>query len=245
MKKAILLLIFLLIFLVPTSQALFGFDEFLDDDPQLIQETVEEENGNVCTNCITSIRINYPNGSLYGQFNMSFNSTASKYQQVLNLTLVNGNTTIYSVTINSNRTTNGQIRNGTSDRTQITIYDIFPNVDSQWDVGLVLMFIVIQYVFLFMAYRFHDEHIMVKYAFFAIALALNGVLLGLGQRILVINGVTTTKFVNMIDSAEVIAIWLIWIFTAYIFLHLILYLINTVLDRTNELSARISRRGKD
>lgn len=241
MKKAILLLIFLLIFLVPTSQALFGFDEFLDDDPQLIQETVEEENGNVCTNCITSIRINYPNGSLYGQFNMSFNSTASKYQQVLNLTLVNGNTTIYSVTINSNRTTNGQIRNGTSDRTQITIYDIFPNVDSQWDVGLVLMFIVIQWVFMFLAYRFHEEHIIVKYAFFSIALAFNAVLLGIGQRILAINGITTTKFVNMIDSAEVIGLWLIWIFIAYIFIYLFYFLYNSVLDNTSKLSKRLQR----
>ncbi|KKN60153.1 hypothetical protein LCGC14_0534440 [marine sediment metagenome] len=190
------------------------------------------------------MRINFPNGTLHGFFFMTFNATASAYEKQLNLTLVASNTTRYTISITSNRTTSGVIFNGTSDRTIITIYDIFPPVDNQWDVGLVIIFVVIQWIFVFLAYRFHEDHVMVKYAFFAIALAINSLLLGVGQRILAINGVSSVTFVNMIDSAEAIGLWITYIFTAYVFIFLLYTLTINVLTSGKELSTRLSRRNR-
>ncbi len=163
MKKFILILLLLMI--LPSSSALFGFDEFIDDDPQLIQETVENENGNVCTDCNVSMRINFPNGTLESFNFMTFNSTASKYDKQLNLKLVNDNTTIYSVTITANRTTASQIFNGTSDRTQITIYDVFPPADNLADVAIATILITISGVLVYLAIKFDDQHCLLLFLY--------------------------------------------------------------------------------
>jgi hypothetical protein len=244
MMRKLNLFLFIILLASP-SYALLGFDEFTDDANITISETVENNLGQTCTDCNTSLWLNYPNGSLRNFSLMKYNTTSTKYDsKKLIPYLVNQNTTIYTLRITANRTVSGNVFRSISDRTIITIYDIFPPVDSQWDVGIVLIFIIIQWAFVFMAYRFHDEHIMIKYAFFAIALFLNSFLLGLGQRILAINSVTTPKFINMVDSAEVIGIYLNYIFTAYVILYLIYYLVNNVLKEGKGLTGRLSRKDK-
>lgn len=170
---------------------------------------------------------------------MKYNSSSTKYVKTINpnLQLINGNTTIYRIRLTANRTSGSKF-NGTSDRTIITIYDIWPQVDSQWDVGLVLILLVIQWTFVLLAYRFHDEHIMVKYGFIAIALFFNTWLMALGNRILVINGVVTSSFTRLFDSTGVLALVINFIFTAYIFIYLLYYMIHSVMDSAKKIRGR-------
>src|SRR3990167_987033 len=118
MKYKILILVLLLfsIFSVAT-QALFGYDEFTDDNNQTIVETVENELGAPCSNCNVSFWISYPNGTTQGFYLMDYNSSSTKYERAIfpRLRLINQNTTIYGIRMVGNRTS-GQLYNGTSDR---------------------------------------------------------------------------------------------------------------------------------
>ena len=236
-RKAYVLIIVLLVSLIahfPAVQSLFGYDEFTNDGTSCIQETVENNLGTTCTDCNVSFWLNFPNNTFQSFNLMVYNATSTKYIKCLNLTLVNENTTIYKVRMTANRTA-GSIFNGTSDRTIITVYDVWPQVDSQWDVGMVLILLVIQWTFVLLAYRFHEEHVMVKYGFFAIALFFNGWLMSLGNRILVVNGIISSNFTNLFESTETIAIVMNYIFTAYIFIYLLYYMIHSVTDSAKKI----------
>jgi hypothetical protein len=168
---------------------------------------------------------------------MRYNASSTKYVRTLSPTLglINGNTTIYGIRLTSNRSFSGQIYNGTSDRAGITIYDIFPPVDNQWDVALVIMLIVIQWIFVILAYRFYDEHIMVKYGFIAISLFFNGWLMAIAHRIIAINGAITPNFTRLFESSQNIALVVNWIFTSYIFIYLIYYMIHNVMQSAGKM----------
>ena len=75
------IVLFILITLPFVSQEAFGlfeFDEFTDDFGQFIQETVENEDGNVCLNCNVSITVNFPNGTFHVFELMPFNTSSNK-----------------------------------------------------------------------------------------------------------------------------------------------------------------------
>src|SRR3990167_7227576 len=118
MKYKILILV-LLVFAIsfPVAKALFGYDEFTDDNNQTIFETVENELGAPCSNCNESFWISYPNGTTQGFYLMRYNSSSTKYERTIfpRLRLINQNTTIYGIRMVGNRTS-GQLYNGTSDR---------------------------------------------------------------------------------------------------------------------------------
>lgn len=236
-KQKLWLLVFLL--MIAPAYALFGFDEFTDDAPQLITETIENDFGNVCTDCNASITVNNPDGTFLSHHNMTFNTSSKKYEVQLNLGLINENTTIYPITISANRTNGAKTINGTSDRTILKIYDIFPPVDSQWDVGLVILFLTIQWTFVLLAYRFFDEHVMVKYTFILISLFFNSWLMALGHRILIINGVITSNFTRLFDSTAVLGLVLNYLFTSYIMIYVLYYMIHSVMDSSKKLGRRL------
>ena len=242
-RGILLLLVFTSIF--PAAQALFGYDEFTDDGNQTITETVENNIGQPCTDCNVSFWISFPNGTIHRFYLMRYNTSSSKYVRPIIplLQLLNGNTTIYTIKLVANRTVSGNTYFATSDRTQITIYDLWPQVDSQWDVALVVMLLVIQWIFVFLAYRFYDEHIMVKYGFIAIALFLNGWLLALAHQLILINGVATNNFTGLFESSEILTISINWIFTAYIFIYLLYYVIHNVMQSTKKMGVGRKARG--
>ena len=230
-KKAVAILV-LLVILAPSAFALFEFDEFTDDFGQFIQETVENEEGNVCLNCNVSITVNFPNGTFHVFKLMPFNASSNKYDILLNLSLVHANTTVYPITIIANRTTGSIIRNGTSDRTQLVIYDVFPPTDNFWDVGLVVMFITIQGILLYFFLRFDSEQIFVKHLFAGFAVGINVILFRIGNRILVSQGVTSSDFLNVIDSANVVSIWLLYFFLVYILIYMIYFFTNMAMAQS-------------
>lgn len=235
-KNFPIIFLVLLVLLIPAGQALLDFDEFTNDNNFTIRETIENQIGQVCTDCNASLWLNYPNGSLRNFSLMKYNSTSTKYDsKKLIPYLVNGNTTIYTIIIKANRTVSGNVYNAISDRTIITVYDIFPITDSQWDVALVIMLLVIQWTFVFLAYRFYDEHIMVKYGFIAVALFFNGWLLAIANRILAINGIITSDFNRLFESSNNLAIVLNFLFMGYIFIYLIYYMISSISDSARKV----------
>ena len=225
-------------------QALLGYDEFTDDSNITISETVENELGQTCTNCNVSMWLNYPNGSLRNFSLMKYNTTSTKYDsKKLIPYLVNGNTTRYTIRLTANRTSSHKF-NGTSDRTIITVYDIYPVVDSMWDVGLIIMLLAMQWTFVFLAYKFYDDHIIIKYGFFAIALFFNSWLMALGHRILVINGIFTNNFSRLFESSEILAIVVNYIFTMYIFVYLLYQIIHNIRSSSEKLNRLLWRRNR-
>ena len=218
-------------------QALFLYDEFTDDINQTIIETVENQLGMVCTDCNTSFWISYPNGTVQGFYLMKYNVSSTKYVKTIEpgLNLVNQNTTVYHIRLLANRTVSGNVYNAVSDRSQIIIYDIFPIVDSQWDVALAVMLIVIQWIFVILAYRFYEEHIMIKYGFIAIALFLNGWLLALAHQIISINGAMSNNFTGLFESSENLTLVINYMFTAYIFIYLLYYMIHNVMESSKKI----------
>jgi hypothetical protein len=217
MKKIVLFFMAILLLGVGQVSGLLGFDEYTDETPQTIEETVENELGNTCTDCNVSIWLYYPNGTLHTFQLMPYNASSTKYQATVNMTIVNGNTTLYTARITANRTSGSKLINGTSDRTIITVYDVYPPADSQWDVGLVLILMTLQGLFIFIFLKYGSVHIAISHIFAGLAVGMNMVLFRVGDRILATQGVTNTQ--------------------SYIFVFLIYYTVTTILRAYNESQA--------
>lgn len=185
MRWQIYLLFAVLFLQIGIVSATTGFEQnsiFVDHENVTLIEKVEDNLGNPCVDCDVLLTLIYPNQSLFVVRNMNMtqlNSTGHyNSSDFLNMTTLGD----YLITINATRNTASGLFNGSSDRTFVTVVDVYPPVESEWEMGLTLALLASGFLFMYIFNK--SESTEVRQLFFLMALAMPMAQLGLLHNIL-------------------------------------------------------------